>query len=92
LIQAQRAIRLRTKSQIDELNQKISELENSNHIQERQAAIAQRESVQNENKDLKMKMEQVVALLQPIVGINSRSIDGGPLHECVVLAHTDCQI
>jgi FtsZ-binding cell division protein ZapB len=73
--QAQRAIRERTRAQIDRLNDRISELENANHYQEKQGAIQQRDAIQNENDELKRKIAQVVGLLQPILG-NSHKLDG----------------
>ncbi|KAF2666521.1 hypothetical protein BT63DRAFT_481035 [Microthyrium microscopicum] len=74
--EAQRAIRERTKHQIDRLNDKIREYELSQPYQELQAVIRQKEIIQAENEELKRKMLQASNLLNPQSGASLTSLSG----------------
>jgi cell fate (sporulation/competence/biofilm development) regulator YmcA (YheA/YmcA/DUF963 family) len=47
------------------LNDKIRDLEQSDPYQQLQGTIRQKDAIQAENEELKRKMAQVIALLQP---------------------------
>ncbi|THX57121.1 hypothetical protein D6D06_03897 [Aureobasidium pullulans] len=64
--EAQRAIRERTRNQIETLERRIKELESQQPFQELQTALRQREQVQAENDDLKRRMQTIFSLLQPV--------------------------
>jgi TolA-binding protein len=65
--EAQRAIRERTKSQIETLEKRIQELTSQQPYQELQAVIRQKEAIQAENDDIRRRLESVLAVIQPIV-------------------------
>jgi TolA-binding protein len=74
--EAQRAIRERTRNQIETLERRIKELESQQPFQELQNALRQREQVQAENDDLKRRMQTIFSLLQPVAasqGLNGSS-------------------
>ena len=73
--EAQRAIRERTKNHIDRLNARIREYEQSSPFQELQAVVRQKEAILAENEDMKRKMGQIVAMLQPFLG-NMQGLEG----------------
>jgi TolA-binding protein len=60
--EAQRAIRERTKQQIDRLNQRIQELESSQPYRDLQVVIRQKEAVQAENDEIKRQLASFVSL------------------------------
>lgn len=66
--EAQRAIRERTKNQIENLEQKIRELTSQQPYQELQHIIRQKELVEAENVDIKKRLTTVLTLIQPILG------------------------
>ncbi|MCJ1272327.1 hypothetical protein MMC21_000113 [Puttea exsequens] len=66
--EAQRAIRERTKGQIEKLEREIQELRGQQPYQELQNAIRQRELVEAENKDIKTRLVAISNLIQPLVG------------------------
>lgn len=66
--EAQRAIRERTKNQIESLEQKIRELTSQQPYQELQHVIRQKEQVEAENVDIKKRLSSVLLLIQPILG------------------------
>jgi hypothetical protein len=76
--EAQRAIRERTKNQIDRLNQRIRDLENQQPYHDLQVVLREKEAVQAENADIKKRLESVMGIIQPIVrasgGLNGESI------------------
>jgi FtsZ-binding cell division protein ZapB len=83
--EAQRAIRERTKNHIDRLNARIREYEQSNPYQELQAVVRQKEAIQAENEDMKKKMGQIVAMLQPFLG-SMQGLEGNrDLLDCYTL-------
>lgn len=75
--EAQRAIRERTKTQIDGLESKIRELTSQQPYQELQHALHQKELVEAENDEIKHRLNSVLNILQPLVtaqssiGVNS---------------------
>lgn len=66
--EAQRAIRERTKGQIETLEKRIQELTSQQPYQELQNAIRQKEIVEAENEEIKKKLNSVLNILQPLVG------------------------
>lgn len=65
--EAQRAIRERTKTQIESLEKKIEELSNQQPHQELQTVIEQKQRVESENVQIKQKLGAAVSLLQPLL-------------------------
>lgn len=65
--EAQRAIRERTKNQIDRLNQRIRDLESQQPYHDLQMVLREKEAVQAENIDIKKRLESVMGIIQPIV-------------------------
>ena len=65
--EAQRAIRERTKAQIETLEKRIEELTSQQPYQELQAVIRQKVAIQAENDDIRRRLESVLSLIQPIV-------------------------
>ena len=65
--EAQRAIRKRTKSRIEELEQRVRELESRPLYQEVQETLRQKDAVLAENEDLRRKLSSVVAIIQPVL-------------------------
>lgn len=69
--EAQRAIRERTKGQIEKLEKQIQELTSQQPYQELQHAIRQKEAVEADNKEIKARLASALSLLQPLVGPNA---------------------
>ncbi|KAH8677434.1 hypothetical protein BX600DRAFT_430782 [Xylariales sp. PMI_506] len=65
--EAQRAIRERTKNQIENLENKIKELTSQQPYVELQAVIRAKEAVEAELADLKGRMASIMSLIQPIL-------------------------
>ena len=65
--EAQRAIRERTKAQIETLEKRIQDLTSQRPYQELQAVIRQKEAIQAENDDIRRRLECVLSVIQPIV-------------------------
>jgi hypothetical protein len=65
--EAQRAIRERTKNQIDRLNQRIRDLESQQPYHDLQVVLREKEAVQAENADIRKRLESVMSIIQPIV-------------------------
>ncbi|KAJ9618767.1 hypothetical protein H2203_008972 [Taxawa tesnikishii (nom. ined.)] len=63
--EAQRAIRERTKNQIESLERRIRELESQQPFQELQNALRIKDHVLQENEELKRRLASVAALVQP---------------------------
>lgn len=66
--EAQRAIRERTRGQIETLERKIQELTSQQPYQDLQHVIRQKELVEAENEDIKRKLSQVLSIIQPLLG------------------------
>ncbi|KKY24578.1 putative bzip transcription factor [Diplodia seriata] len=75
--EAQRAIRERTKQQIERLNGRIRELESQQPYHELQMALRAKEAVQAENDDIRRRLSSVMSLIQPILG--THGLNGTPL-------------
>lgn len=65
--EAQRAIRERTKNQIDKLNERIRELESQQPYHDLQAVLRDKEAVLAENADIRKRLESVLSIIQPIL-------------------------
>lgn len=72
--EAQRAIRERTRGQIEALERKIRELTSQQPYQDLQHVVRQKESVEAENDDIKRRLSSIVAIIQPLV--NGQGIGG----------------
>jgi hypothetical protein len=81
--EAQRAIRERTKNQIDRLNQRIRDLENQQPYHDLQVVLQEKNAVQAENADIKKRLESVLGILTPIVRA-SGGLNGASIMESVV--------
>ncbi|KAM3479697.1 hypothetical protein MY5147_001610 [Beauveria neobassiana] len=66
--EAQRAIRERTKNQIQTLERRIQELTNLQPYQDLQAVIEAKAAVERENAEMRQRLATVVGMLQPFVG------------------------
>ena len=66
--EAQRAIRERTKNQIENLERRIRELTSQQPYQELQQVLKQKELVEAENADIKKRLATVLSLIEPILG------------------------
>ena len=66
--EAQRAIRERTKTQIETLETKIRELTSQQPYQELQVALRQKQAVQAENEEIRKRLSSILAIIQPILG------------------------
>ncbi|KAL8786807.1 MAG: hypothetical protein Q9213_002544, partial [Squamulea squamosa] len=66
--EAQRAIRERTKTQIESLEKKIRDLSNQQPHQELQTVLKQKQLVEAENVNIRKKLSAALSLLQPLVG------------------------
>lgn len=65
--EAQRAIRERTKRQIEALEQKIRDLESGEAFRQLQEALKQKDHIELENIELKRRLVQVLEVLRPLV-------------------------
>ncbi|RMZ87074.1 hypothetical protein DV736_g5703, partial [Chaetothyriales sp. CBS 134916] len=65
---AQRAIRERTKQTIEGLERRIRDLESAQPYQELQVVLRQKESIQAENDEIRRRLTNVLAIIQPVVG------------------------
>ncbi|RMZ81251.1 hypothetical protein DV737_g2566, partial [Chaetothyriales sp. CBS 132003] len=65
---AQRAIRERTKQTIEGLERRIRDLESQQPYQELQIVVRQKEAIQAENDEIRRRLTNVLAIIQPVVG------------------------
>ena len=65
--EAQRAIRERTKNQIETLERRVQELTSQQPYQELQAVIRQKEAIQAENDEIRRRLSSALAILEPIL-------------------------
>ncbi|KAI0882418.1 uncharacterized protein GGS22DRAFT_181021 [Annulohypoxylon maeteangense] len=65
--EAQRAIRERTKNQIEKLERRIHELTSQQPYQELQAVIRAKEAVEAENAEIKSRLASIMAMIQPML-------------------------
>jgi len=66
--EAQRAIRERTKRQIEDLERQIQELTSQQPYQELQAVIRQKDAIQAENEEIRRRLASILSIIQPVVG------------------------
>lgn len=66
--EAQRAIRQRTKDQIETLEKRIQELTSQQPYQELLAVQRAKEAVEQENAEIKRRLAIVIGELQPLIG------------------------
>lgn len=66
--EAQRAIRERTKVQIETLERRIQELTAQQPYQELQEVIRQKDAIQAENQEIKRRLTSILHIIQPLVG------------------------
>lgn len=72
--EAQRAIRERTKNQIESLEARIRELTSTQPFQELQHALRQKEQVEMENADIKKRLASVMSILEPLLAQRNPSM------------------
>ncbi|KAI1343980.1 hypothetical protein F5Y15DRAFT_368659 [Xylariaceae sp. FL0016] len=65
--EAQRAIRERTKNQIETLEKRIQDLTSQQPYQELQAVIRRKEAVEAENAEIKNRLASIMSLIQPVL-------------------------
>ncbi|KAL7808354.1 hypothetical protein V8C44DRAFT_336154 [Trichoderma aethiopicum] len=68
--EAQRAIRERTKNQIERLERRIQELEAQKPYQDLQVVVRAKEAIEAENVEIKRRLASIIGMLQPLVGPN----------------------
>ncbi|UKZ81987.1 hypothetical protein TrVFT333_009768 [Trichoderma virens FT-333] len=73
--EAQRAIRERTKNQIERLERRIHELEAQKPYQDLQVVVRAKEAIEAENAEIKRRLASIIGMLQPLVGPNMPSIN-----------------
>lgn len=66
--EAQRAIRQRTKDQIETLEKRIQELTSQQPYQELLAVQRAKEAVEQENAEIKRRLAMIIGELQPLIG------------------------
>ncbi|KAI1447440.1 hypothetical protein F5Y02DRAFT_424545 [Annulohypoxylon stygium] len=72
--EAQRAIRERTKNQIEALEKRIHELTSQKPYQELQAVIRAKEAVEAENAEIKSRLAVIMSMIQPI--LSGQQVEG----------------
>lgn len=72
--QAQRAIRERTKSQIDALERRVRELSSQQPYQDIQKLVSEKEKIATENQDIKRRLSAMMNILQPLVGRDGKNV------------------
>ncbi|KAI0025756.1 hypothetical protein F4780DRAFT_224254 [Xylariomycetidae sp. FL0641] len=65
--EAQRAIRERTKNQIETLEKRIRDLTSQQPYQDLQAVIRQKEAVEAENAEIKARLASIMSMIQPLI-------------------------
>ena len=69
--EAQRAIRERTKAQIETLERRIQELTAQQPYQELQSVLREKDAIQAENEEIRRRLSSVMSIIQPILGAQS---------------------
>jgi exonuclease VII large subunit len=72
--EAQRAIRERTKAQIESLERQVRELTSRQPYQDLQRVIRQKERLEAENDEIKKRLKSMVNIIQPI--LNGQRVPG----------------
>ncbi|KAH7040541.1 uncharacterized protein B0I36DRAFT_233038 [Microdochium trichocladiopsis] len=91
--EAQRAIRERTKNQIETLENRIRELTSQQPYQELQAVIRAKEAVEAENAEIKNRLATIMSIIRPMMG--SQEAEGGypsPIPTSLQTSPTDKQM
>ncbi|KAJ9195519.1 hypothetical protein DTO021D3_5095 [Paecilomyces variotii] len=65
--EAQRAIRERTKAQIEALQQQVRDLSSQKPYLDLQVALKEKEAVEAENREIKKRLAEVLDILQPLL-------------------------
>ncbi|KAF4984973.1 hypothetical protein F66182_16997, partial [Fusarium sp. NRRL 66182] len=65
--QAQRAIRERTKAQIEALERRVHELTSQQPYQDIQNLVSEKERIMRENQDIKRRLSAMMNILQPLM-------------------------
>ena len=73
--EAQRAIRERTRKTIDQLEERIRELESQQPFQDLQSVVRSRDAVIAENEELKRRLHNIATLAQPQGALNGERIE-----------------
>lgn len=81
--EAQRAIRERTKGQIEALERKIQDLTSQQPYQDLQHIIKQKEAVEAENEDIRRRLTSVLSIVQPILGAHGVTGNKSPARPIV---------
>lgn len=84
---SQRAIRERTKHQIESLERRVRELESGEAYQRLEAVVQEREVLRAENEDIKSRLASVLAVVQSILG-NHDALGVSAACACLVCART----
>ena len=67
--QAQRAIRERTKTHIEALEQQVRDLSSQKPFLDLQAAVQHNERIRAENRELRQRLKTVMDIIQPLLAI-----------------------
>lgn len=73
--EAQRAIRERTRSQIQNYEDQIRELKSQQPYQELQTVLRQKDAIQAENQEIRRRLNAVFELLQPFISHQAVHVD-----------------
>jgi hypothetical protein len=88
--EAQRAIRERTKNQIETLENRIHELVSQSPYQELRRVLHEKELVEAENQEIKRQLNTVLTILQPLAGKARRSwLATGPKQKLIEAEYND---
>ncbi|KAL1862310.1 hypothetical protein Plec18167_000901 [Paecilomyces lecythidis] len=71
--EAQRAIRERTKAQIEALQQQVRDLSSQKPYLDLQAALKEKEAVEAENREIKKRLADVLDIIQPLLRTSGTS-------------------
>jgi hypothetical protein len=72
--EAQRAIRERTKNQIETLERKIRDLTSQQPYQELQHVLRSKEQVEEENRDVRKRLHDVLGIITPVLNAHGLHI------------------
>lgn len=86
--EAQRAIRERTKAQIETLERRIQELTAQQPYQELQEVIRQKDAIQAENQEIKRRLTSILHIIQPLVGAQGLTELATAAHENLAFNNT----
>jgi len=86
--ESQRAIRERTKRQIETLESRVKELESGEAYQRLHAIVKEKEALQAENDEIRTRLTSVLSILQPIVDARTGQLNS--LSLCLALSSPLC--